>query len=144
MEFPLQFLLHLLGIPIFRTHESRQSLLHFGGGTKTESPEWVYVSFTALLRYSSSATQFNNLECTAHRAAQLSPHSNFRTLMPKGKMSKEILFILTLDFLTVLLQIGSFCPEILASLLVPVALTPAFGREHYFQSGKKKKKKVIS
>ena len=60
-------------------------------------------------------------------------------IIPQGKMSKEILFILTLDFLTVLLQIGSFCPEILASLSVLVALTPAFGREHYFQSGKKKK-----
>lgn len=37
----------------------------------------------------------------------------------------------------VLLQTGSFCPEILANLLVPATLIPAADREHYFQSEEK-------
>ena len=50
MKFPLQLLLHLLGISIFRTHESYQPLLHFGGGTETEIPECIFVSLTTSLR----------------------------------------------------------------------------------------------
>lgn len=37
MKLPLQLLLHLLGVSILGTHDSKQPLLHFGSGTEAET-----------------------------------------------------------------------------------------------------------